>query len=85
MNSPIESIAQNWAEAIAKNIWCNTSVYQTSQNYLLVCVYILKCKVKDFKGSVKKQRFLQQNFGSCASVKRVTLKAMENVITIQTM
>ena len=80
-SSPSDSIVQRWMEAIAHKIGVTLRYTSHLKTTLVVRANHLRCRVRGFKGSAKKQRFLQQNWKLCLTEEDVAMRAMENVIT----
>ena len=77
--SPTESVVRRWIEAIVDKI-CVTLRYTARLHKILLRANHLRLKVKSFKGSVKKQGFLQLEWKLYVSEDTIALKVMENKI-----
>ena len=69
------SIVRRWIEAIASNV--GVTLQYTAH---LLRANHLRLKVKSFKGSAKKQRFLQQEWKLCISEDAIALNVMKKKI-----
>ena len=79
-SSPTESVVRRWIEAIADKIGVTFQYTARLHRILVVRANHLRLKVKSFKGSAKKQRFLQLEWKLCVSEDAIQLKVMENKI-----
>ena len=59
---PADSIVGRWVEAIALKLGVSLQYTDHIRNVLVIHANHLRAKVRNFKGSVKKQQFLQQDW-----------------------
>ena len=79
-SSPTESILRRWIKAIADKIGMTFRYTARLHKTLVVRANHLRLKVKGFKGSAKKQRFLQLEWKLCVSEDTIQFKVMEKKI-----
>ena len=78
--SPGESVIRRWISAITLQLGVTLRYTDHLSTILIRRANHLRWKVKSFKGSVKKQQFLQQTWKLELNEQDIELKAMENKI-----
>ena len=78
--SPTDSVIRRWIEAIASKLSVILQYTDHLQTVLVVRANHLRQKVRTFKGSTKKQRFLKQDWKLCLNEGDIALNAMEDKI-----
>ena len=73
-------MVRRWIEAIASKVGVTLQYTDHLRKVLVVRANHLRVKVKGFKGSAKKQRFLQQEWKLCVSEDAIGLLVMKNKI-----